>query len=294
MSTKLKIQKKFNESGGAGLTRIRSAYPGLSPAEKKVADYVLSNAESTIYASITELADACGVGEASIIRFCHSIGFRGFQEFKLVLAQDIGSSQEEMVTDISPSDDINALARKVAFRSTKSVNDTLSILNLKELELGIDAIVKARKVEFYGVGASGFTALDAKYKFLRIGVYCDAFTDSHLQAMSAATLTSKDVVVGISQTGSTKDVVDSCKIAKDNGATVICITAYAKSPITRVADIILLTASQESPLGSGAIRSKIAQLYVLDLLFTGVVIRIQDKAKYVTQKTAEAVLDKLY
>ncbi len=179
-----------------------------------------------------------------------------------------------MVTDILPSGDMNALARKVAFGSTKSINDTLSILNLKELERGIDAIVKVRKAEFYGVGASGFTALDAKYKFLCIGVYCDAFTDSHLQSMLADTFDSKDVVVGISQTGSTKDVVDSCKIAKDNGATVICITAYAKSPITRVADVILRTATQESPLGSGAILSKIAQLYVVDLLFTGVAIRI--------------------
>ncbi len=285
---------KSTSAGSLVLIRIRSAYPGLSRTEKKIADHVLKDPEGTIYASITELAEYCGVGEASIIRFCHTIGFRGFQEFKLVLAQELGNLQEEVATDISPSDDIETLARKVAVGSTQSITDTLGILDLRELERAMDAIANARRVVFFGVGASGFTALDAKYKFLRIGVQCDAFTDSHLQAMSAATLQSGDVVVGISQTGSTKDVVDSCRIARSSGAQVICITAYIKAPITRVADIILLTAVQESPLGSGAIRSKVAQLYLLDLLFTGVAVRNRDKARHMTQKTAEAVLDKLY
>ena len=118
--------------------------------------------------------------------------------------------------------------------------------------------------------------------------------DPHLQAMSAATLGPQDVAVGISHSGSTKDVVDSVSRAKAAGATVICITHHARSPITRVADIKLLTASSESPLGSGAIRSKIAQLHVLDVLFTGVVMRMRERALEYTEKTAEAVLDKLY
>jgi DNA-binding MurR/RpiR family transcriptional regulator len=282
-------QKKQNV-----LPKIRSEYNSLPPSEVKVADYVLQNPEEIIYLSVSELATEVDVSDSTIIRFCKDVGFKGYQEFKLFIAQDLVVTIENINEDISENDDFETLSRKITFSNKQAIEETMSVLDLDALKAAIDQILEADKVQFYGVGASGITACDAKYKFLRIGKNVDCYTDAHLQAMSAATLGENDLVIGISHSGSTKDVVDSCKIAGEAGATVICITGHNKSPITRVSDIKLLTATKEGPLGSGALRSKIAQLHMLDLIFTGVSLKQKEKTIEFTEKTAKAVIDKLY
>lgn len=274
---------------------IRSIYPSLSPAEQKVASYVLEHLPEVIYQSITELADICEVGESTVIRFCRSIGFKGYHEFKLVASRDVASPTEsDLHGDITPEDSLSAIVQKLTRANMEVISHTAEILNIEALKGAIDAVVKAHRVHFYGVGASGFTAEDAKYKFLRIGILCDAYDDSHLQAMAAATLGPQDVAVGISQTGSTLDVIHSLEVAKKHGAKIICITSMAKSPITKVSDIRLITATKEAPLQSGNLKSKIAQLHVIDLLFTGVLMAKREEAIRTINETAEAVANKLY
>jgi len=273
---------------------IRSYYPSFTPAEQRIADFILSNPREVIYMSVTELAERCGVGDGTVVRFAQDIGFSGYQELKLTLSRDLVGPFENVLEDVSPEDSLDDIVRKITNKNLKAITDTTRLIDIDSLKKAIEIIYQSRKVEFYGVGASGFTALDAKYKFLRIGIVCDALTDPHLQAMSAATLTSKDVAVGISHSGATKDTIDSLKVAKNAGAKTICITNFIHSPITEVSDIVLLTASPESPLASGAIRSKIAQLHILDLIFTGVAMRLGDQALRYTEKTAQAVLNKLY
>jgi len=273
---------------------IRSYYPSFTPAEQRIADFILSNPRKVIYMSVTELAERCGVGDGTVVRFAQDIGFSGYQELKLTLSRDLVGPFENVLEDVSPEDSLDDIVRKITNKNLKAITDTTRLIDIDSLKKAIEIISQSRKVEFYGVGASGFTALDAKYKFLRIGIVCDALTDPHLQAMSAATLTSKDVAVGISHSGATKDTIDSLKVAKNAGAKTICITNFIHSPITEVSDIVLLTASPESPLASGAIRSKIAQLHILDLIFTGVAMRLGDQALRYTEKTAQAVLNKLY
>jgi len=273
---------------------IRSYYPSFTPAEQRIADFILSNPREVIYMSVTELAERCGVGDGTVVRFAQDIGFSGYQELKLTLSRDLVGPFENVLEDVSPEDSLDDIVRKITNKNLKAITDTTRLIDIDSLKKAIEMISQSRKVEFYGVGASGFTALDAKYKFLRIGIVCDALTDPHLQAMSAATLTSKDVAVGISHSGATKDTIDSLKVAKNAGAKTICITNFIHSPITEVSDVVLLTASPESPLASGAIRSKIAQLHILDLIFTGVAMRLGDQALRYTEKTAQAVLNKLY
>ena len=277
-----------------GLAGIRSVYPSLAPSEQRVADYVLQRPHEVIYASVTQLAEACGVGESTVIRFCQSVGFRGYQESKLALALQYRDRPREIQSDVQPGDGLAVMVEKVTYANLEIIRDTARMVDFQALEKAIGTLIAARRVEFYGVGASGVTALDAKYKFLRLGFTCDAYVDSHLQAMSAATLGPGDVAIGISHSGSTKDVVDSCRIAHNAGATVIAITDYKRAPIVEVADITLLTACREGPLGSGALRSKIAQIHLLDLLWTGVVLQLGDRALEYTEKTAQAVVDKLY
>lgn len=274
--------------------RVRTAYPSLTPAQRKVADYTLEHPEKVIYAPVSQLAEDCDVSVGTVVRFCQAIGFQGYQEFKLILSRDIVGQTEDIHEDINPEDNLLALATKISHANAQAVNDSFKALDLGELERAVDAIIRAKKVEFYGVGASGVAAEAAKYKFLRIGIPCDAYTDSHMQAMSAATLTAQDVAVGFSYSGSTKDVIHSLSVAKEAGATVICITNFAHSPITRLADARLLTASRETPLGSGALRSSIAQLHILDILFTAVAMRLHEQVLDFGEKTAKAVVDKLY
>ena len=282
-----------NESRG-GLPKIRSVYSYLAPAEQKVASYVLENCQNVIYMSVTQLAEAVGVGESTVIRFCQNAGFSGYQELKLILARDLVEPDDHISEGITSTDSLAVMAKKVGYANAKALKETFKILDLEQLQTAITAISDARKVEFYGVGASGVTAMDAKYRFLRLGILCDALTDSHMQAMAAMTLQPSDVAIGISYSGSTKDVVGSLVKAKERGAKVICITAYGRSPIAKISDVKLISAATETPLGSGSLRSKIAQLHILDLLYTGVALRLGAQGQYYNELTAKAVLDKLY
>lgn len=276
------------------ILKIRSIYDSLTKAEKKVADVVLDKADEIIYDSITELAEKCNVGETTIIRFCRKIGLSGYQEFKLLLARDLVVPEENLHENISANDDLETLVQKIAADNIQVINNTTKILSITQLENAVNAIINAQRIEIYGVGASSYTAFDAMYKFKRLGLFANTYPDAHMQAMSATTLSEKDVAIGISFSGSTRDTVHSLEIAKKAGAKVICITNHARSPITKYADIVLLTSIKETPLRSGALTSKIAQLYILDILYTAVAMRIKEKALENINKTAEAVLDKLY
>lgn len=281
------------ENQGQYLLKIRSLYNSFTKKEKKIADYVLNN-NNVIYMSITELAEACDVGETTIIRFCRKLGTKGYQEFKLVLAREMVSPEEDVHQNISPLDDLEDIIKKTTQANISAIDDTAKVISPDELDKAINAILGADKVDIYGVGASAFTAGDAKYKLMRIGINAEAISDPHIQCMSTVNLTSKSVAIGISFTGSTRDTVDSLTLAKDAGAFTIAITNYERSPITKVADTVLLTSAKETPLRSGALTSKIAQLHVIDMLYTGIAIRKKEKSYEILNKTAESVLSKLY
>jgi DNA-binding MurR/RpiR family transcriptional regulator len=281
------------ENQGQYLLKIRSLYNSFTKKEKKIADYVLNNS-NVIYMSITELAEACDVGETTIIRFCRKLGTKGYQEFKLVLAREMVSPEEDVHQNIGPLDDLESIIKKTTQANISAIEDTVKVVSSDELDKAINAILNADKVDIYGVGASAFTAGDAKYKLMRIGINAEAIGDPHIQCMSTVNLTPKSVAMGISFSGSTKDTVDSLTLAKETGAFTIAITNYEKSPITKVADAVLLTSAKETPLRSGALTSKIAQLHIIDILYTCIAIKKKEKSYEILNKTAEAVLSKMY
>ncbi len=285
------------DDGGQGrttLVRLQNYMKAFTKSERKVAETVLSQIENVIYYSVTDLAELAGVGDTTVLRFCRKIGFKGYQDFKLALAKEMVQPVKNLHHELSEEDDPLTIARKVTATNVQVIQETLTIVDPEQLERAVSVLCKAKKIHIYGVGSSGVTALDAKYKFLRIGLPVDAFTDGHIQAMAASTLKKGDVAVGISVSGSTKDTVDSLTLAKETGATVICITHYARSPITRIADIVLLTSARESPLQGGALSSKIAQLHMLEILHTAIALRSKEQTLDFWEKTAKAVLDKLY
>ncbi|RXJ02182.1 MurR/RpiR family transcriptional regulator [Anaerobacillus alkaliphilus] len=283
------IQVPQSNSKLAGM--ISSYYPSLTKSEQKVASIVLQQMEKVIYYSVTDLADAAEVGDATVLRFCRKIGLKGYQEFKLAIAKDLTvTSQEDENGNGKPT----SLPMSIAQYTKNAIDETINFLDEAVLEKIIQLLDQAKSVHFFGVGTSGITALDAKNRFLRIGRRVDAIIDPHIQAMTAATLGHGDIVVGMSVSGSTKDTIDALELAKENGATVVAITFYARSPITKTADFVLISGGKESPLEGGSLAAKISQLFIIDILCTGLALRDKNFSLDMKQKTAQAVVGKIY
>ena len=276
------------------LIRIKSAMESFKPAEREVAEFVLENPEQVMQMSISEASQNVGVGESTIIRFCRALGYKGYQDFKLRIAQDLVEPVHYIHENVNFDDNPRDLAKKVFQTNLRAVEDTMKVLDPEMIEVAANFLVGARRIDIYGVGYSSFTAHDAKLKLARLGLMVDAFGDAHLQAMAAVSLKKSDVAIGISHSGSTKDVVDALTSAHKAGATTIAITNFSPSPVSKVADIVLMTAAPESAFGGEVLTSRIAQLCVIDVLSTTVAITLGEKCLKLIEKTSEAVKKKRY
>jgi DNA-binding MurR/RpiR family transcriptional regulator len=289
----MKTPKLAPDQAGC-LIRIQSAIGALKPAERNIADFILTHAEKAIRLSVSELARRAGVGDSTVIRFCRSLGYEGYQEFKLRLAQDLVQPGAYIHQKISFADSTADLIRKICQGNLRAVKDTQRSLDAAMVQAAARAIARARKIDIYGAGYSAFSGLDAKSKLLRLGLVADAFADAHLQAMAAAALTPADVAIGISHTGSSRDVVDALKAARAARAVAIAITNFSPSPITQAADYVLLTATTETPLGGEVLTSRIAQLCVIDVLSAAVALQLGEKCLGFVRRASEAVKGKRY
>lgn len=274
---------------------IRSRYNSFTNTEKKVADYVLENIKDVIYMSITDLADACDVGESSVFRFCKTMNLKGYQEFKIALAHSISQGEEtpQISGQITMQDTIGELASKILTTNVSALTDTFNLINEGDISTAIDYIIAADRVHFFGVGASLMTAMEAKNKFMRVTNKTECSIDTHLQIMSAALMTDKDVAVLISYSGSTKDTIEVARVVKERGAKIIAITRFAKSPLTSYADITLLCGANEGPLQGGSLSAKLSQLYLLDLLYAEYFKRTYKESTVNKDSTAKAVIEKM-
>ncbi len=269
-------------SAGA-LSRLRAEQPHLTPALKRLAGVVLASPQGVIYQSVTELAESAGVGEASVIRLCRDLGFKGFQDFKLALAADVA------LTPTAPPTHTDTLQR-VTDAALRAVSETSAML-AGTLEPALELLATTRTLLVYGAAASGVTAQDYGYKFVRLGYNVTVHTDAHLAAMTAATLPETAVVLALTRSGSTLDTVRVLELARARGLTTLLVTERAKSPATALTDTVLTTASSESPLTGGSIASKMGQLLVLDALFTELLERLPGAPEAVAA-TAYAVSDR--
>lgn len=270
--------------------RINTYYPSMTKSEQKVAQCVLEHPDNLIYLSVTELADFAGTGETTVMRFCRKIGFKGYQDFKLMLAQGLPKRQTPPESEEGEEDYASHLYASMV----GVLQSSLGMLDRAQLEEAVKCIDHARHVQFFGVGSSSITALDAKNRFLRIGRRVEAIADSHIQSMMAVTMGEGDVAFGISVSGSTLDTNDMLMKAKQNGARIIAMTNYAKSPIASIADIVLLTAGKESPLEGGSVGAKISQLFIIDLICQRLESLHAEETKKMKELTARAVIDRIY
>jgi DNA-binding MurR/RpiR family transcriptional regulator len=252
------------------LITIRSLLPNLAPVERRVAQAVLDDPVGVAWQNISELASSCGTSATSVVRFCRAIGLHGYPELRLALAGAVARDDKGSVAaaaEIEPDDDAATIIKKIAYADAKAVTDTASHLDIEALNQAVRELGRARRIDIYGVGASGFVALDLQMKLQRIGRPAFAWTDPHMAISSASLREPGDVAIGLSHTGTTVDTIDVLREARDHGATTIAVTNFPWSPITEVADFVLLTAARETAFRSGAMTSRIAQLTVVDCLF---------------------------
>ncbi len=256
------------EAQAGALIRLRGLYPSLKAALRKVADLVLAQPEMAIYASVNEVAAAAQVSEATVMRLCRVLGFRGFQDFKIALARELVSPLQRLHEEVTAGDDPATIVRKVFQANIAALQDTLEVLDMEAMARAARLMLAARTVLLIGVGTSGPIVEDAANKFFRLGLNVKAITDAHLMMMAAALLTEQDVVLAVSHSGSTRDPVETARVAKEAGAKVICITNNSLSPLTKAADLVLVTASRETRFRQEAMASRLSQTSIIDSLYT--------------------------
>lgn len=272
------------------LTRLRASLEDLSPVLRRVARYVLDQPGATIYHSVTELAEATQSSEGSIIRFCQDLGYSGFQEFKLTLAMELDPSNGPGANASSEGPPLHLIDR-IAAQATTAVRETAGLFEEPVFQQVAGRLLGAKRVDVYGVGASGVVAQYFAYKLLRLGLTVQAFTDLHLGAMSASNLTPGGVAIGISSSGSTLDTLQALKAAAAAGAYTVAVTNRLKSPLAKLADQSLLASPPESPLTGGDVFAKVGQLMVLEALVR-IMVGEDEGLNDAIQRTAHVVADK--
>lgn len=277
------------------IQQIRGSYKNLRQSEKKVADYILQNADKVMNSSISEIAKNSNISEATVIRFCKAAGFVGFQDLKLALAKSsVQSDSLKIFENISKADDLGTAIQKVLANDVVALNETLKNLDLVQLKKVAEIINSARIIFLYGLGTSGMVAEYASYRFTRMGLITKEYVDSHSIALSTATVKKQDVVLVVSQSGSTKEVVEALEAVKKHDALTISITGYPNSPAAKSSDIVLGSAVSETPLESGGMPSLLAQLSVIDAILVSAALENFDSSIDMIQATAEALKTKKY
>ncbi len=273
--------------------KIRFMHSQMGPAEKKIADYILENTQEIISDSISDFAEKCCCGDATVVRFAQRLGFSGYQSLKIGIASEI-SSASKVSKEITKDDSCFDIFKKRISDISVSLANTETVLDAEILELTAKAIMKSKRIVVFGLGNSAAIAQDAAHKFLRLGFNAQACCDNHMQAIIATHLDRASVVIGISHSGSSKDIVDALELSKIGGATTVCITNFGNSPIVKACDYSLFTRAEETQHSILAMSSRIAQLTILDSIYTYIVVNSDKQAEQEIYKTELALQNKKY
>ncbi|AKO45594.1 MurR/RpiR family transcriptional regulator [[Haemophilus] ducreyi] len=280
---------------GKILDTIGALQTSLTKTEKKIAAAILAQPAILNQSSLSEVAKQLDVGEATFIRFCRTLGFKGYTDFKLDLAIELATQEKEsnsiFDTDVSESDSAKEIAVKLQSSLNNVIAETINLLDFKELENVVAELQKAQRIFLFGVGSSGLTAEDAKHKLMRIGLQTDAVTNNHFMYMQASLLRQGDVVIGISHSGHSQEVISALGIARNNHAKTIAITHHIRSPITNVADYVLINGNRQGHMQGDSIGTKMSQLFVLDLIYVLLVKAAPEKSIQHKQKTLDVILE---
>ena len=271
------------------IARIRLSYKSMGPMSKAIADFILAQPQRVMAMSVTELSEATGASQGSVVNFCQNLGLSGFQQLKLSLAQAVVQPVQYIHEDLERSDDIETVCRKVFHGGIQALRDSMSALEPKSIAAAVQLMRSAKRIEIYGIGSSAPIAEDAHYRMLRIGLDAKAVTDSHVQAISASRTTPDVAVLTISHTGSTRETVVATQLAKEAGAKTVVLTNFGRSPIQAFADVTLFTMARETLFRTEAMTSRIAQLCVIDTLIAALALADYERSTETLRETFDVL-----
>ena len=282
-------------SDGSILERINLGYYNFTSAEKRIADYISANPVDVQEVSISELAEEVGVAEATISRFARTLGYKNFNEMKLALARNLVSAGREagpLSGNVTESDSFSDVCMKVCSADIDAIHQTYELIDEAKIKAAADLIERANLVVFMGQGGSMILAEEAAHLFKTVGNKYFAVKDSHTQAITVATMNEGDVIMFFSYSGATVEALHTLKLARERGIKTILITRYPASPVAELADVVLQCGSNESPLQLGSAAAKIAQIFLMDVLFSEVCMRNLEACRIVRKTIADALADK--
>ncbi len=269
------------------ILKLQELMDTFSPAEQRVATYILHHRTQLVGTPIDEVAKACHTSKTTVVRLCKLTGYKGFKEFCMALSANLAVKKENPLTytDVQTGSDLAHIMEDTTRRNIGGLQSTMQVLSYEELDKAVEAIHKAKRVDFYGMGISALVAMDAQHKFLRINKTSLTSLDPHVQVVCAASLKEGDVAVFFSYSGETSDTLATLQVAKQSGATAISVTKYAPNPLSQRCDIQLHVACSEVAVRTGAMSSRIAMLHISDLLFSAVIAKEYDEAKTVLDRS---------
>lgn len=248
--------------------RLRALTPSLQPSDARVAQAVLANPELAIYLSVDEMAEAAATSTATVVRCAKKCGFKGYHDLKLALAQELAAFKADDPED--DGDPRTAVVRQVTRAGAQTVRDAGVLVDAEVFQATVDTIAAARVVLFAGVGTSAPLAQDAAYRFAAIGLQTHAPADVHVQHVKARQLVAEDACIVVSHTGQTRETLAVAEAAQAAGAQVVVITSFARSPLTKLADHVILAGTREVAFRLEAVASRLAHLAMLDALLVAV------------------------
>lgn len=280
----------MSENNAGYQIRIQSVLSSMKKKnERRIYEFIEQNKKEIIHMSIDEAAEACQVSKAAIVRFAQKLGYKGYQAMKISIAQEAIEPEHQIYSSLSKQDTIPDIVGKIIESNIQALKATFDIIDSQAIEKAVNLILNSSHLIFFGIGGSGSVALDGQHKFVKIGYLALAFTDSNLQAMTSSILKKEDVVIAISHSGASKDILIALETARQAGASIIVITNYARSPIISKADVVLYTASNETAFNSDALSSRIAELTILDMLYISTAFKKYDESYANIIKTRKAL-----
>lgn len=275
------------------LARLQGTQESLPTACQRICTYILNNPIRVLELSVHELASCSKTGDSTVIRFCRLLGFDSYRSFIVSLSSALTSVNSadnvEQFTDIHAGDSLSEIIDNISRMNHQSIEDSLSVLDSLHLDLVSNRLLKAEHIIFCGIGASGLICMDAEQKFMRIGKSCHSFVDGHSQLTAAALLEETDVAFLISNSGETKDILDTLSLLKEKGICTISLTRYGKNTLAQNSDIPLFISTPEILFRSAAMGSRIAMLNVIDIIYATVVSRSYEKSKQNLLSTRKAL-----
>ena len=274
---------------------ISRAYYDLTAAEKNTADYVMKHHDETQFMSIGELAEESDVAEATVSRFCRRLGYKGYNAFKLAIANAAAVGRQEgdqLSGQIREDDSLEDVSRKLYSADVAAMAQTLERLDAGRIEEACGCLEKAGKVLCMGQGGSMVLASEAAHLFSTVSGKFFPVSDSHSQAIAAANMEENDALLFFSYSGATREMSETLNVARSRGAKVILITRFPRSPGAALADVVLCCGSNESPLQLSSVPAKIAQLFLMDVLFSAFCRRDLERCRASRARVAEALAEK--